>query len=95
MLVDMDEDVFRRGEATGTRFFKEFADDTFRRRLKHAFKLDKLPPKGQLRKAFGRHPKPEERADYYGRPKEKTAPVPYEQANGVQTPESKRSIGCG
>lgn len=88
MLVDMDEDVFRRGEATGTRFFKEFADDTFRRRLKHAFKLTELPPKGQLRKAFGKHPTPEERANYYGRPKEKTTPVPFEQALALEKSET-------
>jgi hypothetical protein len=64
LLVDMDDDLFRRKEH-GRRvwLFDKFAADAFRRRL--AFYLGGELPANIARKVFGRSPRPEERAEQF------------------------------
>lgn len=61
LLIDMDEQLFRRTE-TPNYVFDRFAIDAFQRRVSYYYKVDASALRPELAKSvFGRHPRPENR----------------------------------
>ncbi len=62
------EDTLTRKEVRRGWTFPTFGADAFRRRVKYAFDLSKLPELGLFSRVFGRQPDPAERADKFASP---------------------------
>jgi len=63
-LIDIDEELARKEVRRGW-MFPSFAADAFVRRVKYSFELPALPEDGLFERAFGKHPTPSERAEWF------------------------------
>lgn len=60
LLIDMDEELFARGEVNNS-IFEKFAIDTFQKRVHFSFKNEGKLPENLLKTLFGRSPTPSQR----------------------------------